>query len=901
MSKLSPILNNLDANDLAVRLFTILRLQELTGKQVIPEKLKQAAESETDPALKLYLNWLAYPEIAGKDADLASLSELLKEKSPDWPQILRLLLQANRQSAAPVLEILREASLNSLPPSLLPVLVGFYSRFGDNQDISRLESWCSHPNPAATILAVEGLSRIQPDKLKDFLYPLLTSESAGIRSRAIRLLYRWHPQEALSQMSNMLDSDVVDERRAALAHAFFLPFDRIKDDLLRFMRKEEMPALLIQAGQLLIINPDIEVAKAMASVAAETSAEKAPIISNILAQQCEFLARLNLIELEPCEQAAHLIKEAQTANEQKRMASLTQAIQAGILQNQYIENLPQAAAWLKNRFSVALPIQTLLPVVEGLAVIEPVFLLPHMSELLQIQDIKVQMAALSAMAIAAPVQAEKLIEQYLCSATPARRRTGINVLARLDKTFAQPLLLRTLAQETEQELLELIETLLSDPLPRDTLVSLLGSAKQAEENSGRLALITRLCEKANQKFTEINLACNTNSGFSNEEIMLGRAEKQITAGQSVEQPETGKIESRSPEADKKESELVRNYQRSRPVARITLILNILQQQIFASEDLISLLHEETGVVQSFAIQVAIRAGELKKQKSCSPAQLLKQNLAQRIPVWVDIATALVMMSDQSVKLSAPILQQRRWSSWPETTFPFMLHFIGKTARPQFSAQVSKLLHHSRPEIRYFALSCLLAINPGELPEHLPELHNDEDGEVAELARNATRQIQAHPQRSLGSLSGKLFQFVAGLVNGWQNLTLLTQTAISAGIIVFLALCLIFTRQEETLSQREAVAKAPTTAGKSDITTHRFEHWHQPAEAGQVRVVFGRIEENYSDSLLIQSPALHKQLLIRHGKGVLPLRKNQHFNGKVKIDMVGVDRIESTLIENRENR
>ena len=891
MSRLPPILNNLDASDLAVRLFAILRLQELTGKQAIPEKLKQAAESETDPALKLYLNWLAYPETTGNDADLASLNGLLQEPSPDWPRALRLLLQANKQSAAPALEILRQADLNRLPDSLLPVLVGFYSRFGDDQDIARLESWCSHVNPAVTILAVEGLSRIQPERLRTFLYPLLTSESAGIRSRAIRLLYRWHPQEALDQMASMLDSDIVDERRAALSHAFFLPFDRIKDNLLRFMIKEEMPTLLVQAGQLLIINPDIEVAKTMATVAAETSAEKAPVISNILAQQCEFLARLGLIDSEPGEYATRLIQEARTANDQKRLAGLTQAIRAGVLQQQLGEDLPQAAAWLKNLFSLSLSPQTLLPIVESLAIIEPGFLLPHMPELLQIRDIKLQIAALSAMAMAAPAQAEKLLEQYLCSAAPSRRKTGINVLARLDKAFAQPLLLRTLARETEPELLELIETLLSDPLTREALVSLLGSAQQAEDNSRQLALIARLCGKAGQNFSAVSAACSTKSGFSTEEIMLGRAERQL---ETV-------VKSRLPEAGTEKSELFRNYQKSRPVARITLIFSALQKDTFASADLVDLLREETGVIQSFALQVAIRATELKNQKSYSPAQLLKQNLAQKIPVWVDVATALLMMSDQSARLTAPILQQRRWASWPETLFPFMLHFIGKTARPQFSTVVSSLLHHSRPEIKCYAIACLLAINPGELPEHLAELCNDENGEVADFARNAARQIQAMARHSGDSLSGKLLRIMANPINSWQNLKLPTQAAVSAAIIAFLALFLNFTRQVAPPGSAETATIAPTTAGKNTNTIHRFEHWRQPAEPGQIRVVFGRIEENYSDSLLIHSPALRAQILIRHGMGVLPLHKNQHFNGRVKIDMVNQNRIESTLQETRENR
>ncbi len=326
MSSLSPILNNLDADDLAVRLFAILRLQDLTGNDVIPEKLRQAAKSETDPALKLYLSWLAYPEKSAGFVSSDTLSSMLNQKQPDWPTILRILLQTSRQSATPALALLRKTPIKTLSPGLLPVLVGFYSRFGESQDVAQLEVWCSHSNPAVTILAVEGLSRIQPESLRSRLYPLLTSESAGIKSQAIRLLYRWHPEEALAQLEIMLESTIIDERRAALAHAFFLPFDQIKNNLIRFMTRESEPVLLLQVGQLLIINPDLETIKAVAKVIVTTTPEKEPIITDILMQQCDFASRAKLVQDSPEELAERMLTEAAATADKTRCDSISEVV-----------------------------------------------------------------------------------------------------------------------------------------------------------------------------------------------------------------------------------------------------------------------------------------------------------------------------------------------------------------------------------------------------------------------------------------------------------------------------------------------------------------------------------------------------------------------------------------------
>jgi len=899
LASFSPILNNLDAEDLAVRLFAILRLQELTGNESIPEKMRQAAEKETDPALKLYLNWLAYPEKSDKEADPVILGELLQQKQPDWPRILRLLLQFNRQSAALALDTIRQASLRSLPGNLLPVLVGFFSRFGDSRDVELLESWCTNPNPAVTILAVEGLSRIQPDRLRNFLYPLLTSESAGIRSRAIRLLFRWHPEEALRQLSDMLESDIIDERRASLAHAFFLPFDRIKHQLIRFMIRESEPALLIQAGQILIINPDLEAANSVATVAVETSAEKVPIIKSILLQQCEFLARIKLIEESHESYADRLLTEATSAIATKRADKLAEAARNGQISNE--TDLATTTALLKQKFSPDLPPQHLLPLLESLILIDPAFLQPHLSALLQIRDINIQIAALSAMAKVNPVRAEKMLEQYLCSASPARRRTGIIVLARLERNFSRPLLLKTLAGENDRELLALIESQLTEPLPRESVIQLFRACVQSDQCEERQAMLKRLCLAAGMQPEEARQAAD-DCDFSHETIMLGRAEKQIADTIAPERAQSEKSTDSHADLVTGRSQFALRYQGLAPFARIQSIIESMSRSSQQNDEYSELLNNETKELQRFALQSASTVCALKRRKGFSPVKILKQNLSLKIPIWTEIAASLALMTPETARLITPQLQQNQWVSWPEAVLPFILKLVASTGRPVFSSSVASLLHHNRSEIRCAAILCLAAINPVDLVDSLQTLIADEDPEVAEIACCKTREIEARFRSgSTAAVSGKFFN---ALFARLQQMSSFSQAAVAGSLILLLSVFLLadqfpFNSDNDATKTGKSVRANHTAAGK--VPLHRFEHWRQQPESGQERVVFGRIEENYSNAILLHSPALNASILIRHDQGVLPLRKDQHFNGRVKIENVDAGRIESTLLPTAEEK
>ncbi|HPT47825.1 MAG TPA: hypothetical protein PLM07_18250, partial [Candidatus Rifleibacterium sp.] len=89
---------------------------------------------------------------------------------------------------------------------------------------------------------------------------------------------------------------------------------------------------------------------------------------------------------------------------------------------------------------------------------------------------------------------------------------------------------------------------------------------------------------------------------------------------------------------------------------------------------------------------------------------------------------------------------------------------------------------------------------------------------------------------------------------------------------------------------------PTTVSKSVKPLQRFATLVKAPENGEERVVFGRVVTVRADSLTIHSPVLQRRILIRSSK--LPARKeNDHFAGRVKINGIGNDTVDATLVEN----
>lgn len=894
MASIESLISNLASTDLSIRLYAILALHDLKSDKAISPALKDAAASETNPTLKLYLNWLANPVTNPGILSAEQLISTLKNPIIEWVSVFYSLHLADRATARTVIGTLRRLDLKKMPPELLPVLVQFYQRFGGDEDIEMLTRWCADPNPVVMSLAIEALSRIQPDRLKGLLLPLLSNQSPGIRSRAIRLLHRWYPEEAPRHLAQMLNSEEIDERRAALANAYFLPFDSIKLELLRFLIKEDSPVLLQQAGYILIINPDPDVARITASIAINAAPEKAPLIRSILEQQHDFLHKSGLIQTAPEESAKQMLNEAL----QNRLLRQQQASmlpdpdqQAQALRQKILSDPDNSTTLLKTEFRIDLPAPMLQAVVENLATLDPSFLRPHLSELLRSNHLPIQLAALTALARISPVHAEKLLEQYIFSAAVAKRKAGFHVLSLLEKAFAAPLMIKALSREHDPELLTFFAQRLPEPLEKTFIEDMVRQSLQnADTHQIRVALLEELCSRHQVDFPKLTSQDSSSNEFVLENIMVNRATAEALADATNERKTSFALPSIE---SLKNSAITDQYTSKSPVERLNYILEAAQNSQLSVTELEQIRQIEKDELRLFFIDTVLSKRNLSNHVEFSPIALLQRNFARANPDWHEVAVGLVSVGKGPARLAVPLLQSRNWPAWPGTILPAVINFISLTGQPVFSARVTGLLGHPRPEIRYCASKCLEIINPEELRPFLTELANDRCQEIAALAQGLQKRLDARlaatimPRRAIKNNNP----------DEWHDHQLFQLLRIHyRPVLAILGACFFM-----VILMRPDIKSANTTPPDPEgrytaKEIERFSAWQKPAVTGEERVVFGRVEKILADSIQVFSPALQKSILIKCEARAFPVKENDHFNARVRIELSDNTLIKAVMLK-----
>lgn len=887
MAAIEALIGNLAAEDLPTRLYAILTLHDRKDEPGLGQQLKTAARNETDPALRLYLTWLADSQACRSEPTAQSIIALLQKKDIDWVGLFYTLHRISRQTASEILPHIRKLEIAGLPESLLPMLVQFYQRHGNTDDTRLLVRWCSDKSPVVMSLAIEALARIQPDCLKEMLLPLLSNQSPGIRSRAIRLLHRWYPDEAPRHLAAMLNSELIDDRRAALANAFFLPFDAIKLEILRFMIKETSPVLLLQAGNILIVNPDPEVAAVTASIAVTASDDKSPIIRQVLANQVDFLVRAGIVDTQPETEVQRLLDAARQKLHGCRKQDSDPDQQARAIRERVAADPAAATVWLKKSFSTDLPGPILIAMTENLAVLEPEFLRPSLPRLLRSPSLNVQVAALSALTRISPTQAEKLLEQYVFSSSTQRRKTGFMVLSLMERAFALPLMLKIFARETDSILLEYFYGQFPQPLDSANLTEMLKESLQFPEgHPAREEYLKKFCARYQLDFSQLADKCRDNHDFMLENVMVNRA-----AAEAIANIETRHESSDSAPTNISPSEdevFAAKFAEATALNRLDQIRELIEADSLSECRAEKILEREKNDFIRFYIEACLRRKELTASKQYSPVAVLQKNLARPQPDWTAIAAGLIALPDRSAKLAASLLQNRHWHAWKPEILPAVLAFIGKTGMASFSAPVTALLRHQQAEIRLSAIHCLELINPEELGMTISVIAEDSSPEITNILANLAPKINSRLVNTVTApaFSRNTLESIIRKHPAWRYLSHGHKLAIMAGLLILVAI-MMRPSTEESFAPPPARDQAPPVM-------QRFAALSRPPINGEERTVFGRVDEVRADCLMILSPALQRKILIRCSKKPEE-RKNDHFNGRVKITAIGKEYVEASLL------
>lgn len=606
---------------------------------------------------------------------------------------------------------------------------------------------------------IEALTRAENPDI-DALVELLSCQQPALRSRAVRVLHKWYPEEALRHFNAMLASESRDSRRAALADAFFLPFAQIKKAVLRFIYHESDSELIRQAGNLLITNPEPDVAVHFAAIMVQRRCEAVPIFREIFSRLLEFLVKAGTLaeagaEVErqllesarqklfqklsqnanrqPAGENAALLKhgielniETVAADELRRLSAQLEAIVGelpppmicALIERRVELKIEGTVAWLKKVLQSTMPAEVYAGVISGLAVLDPDFLKPHLAKLLQHSDSRIQTAALSALARIQPSRAEKLLRQYLFSTIIERRKTGYRLLSIIEASFSEQLFIQAFKTETEKSLLDFATEIYIDNWDQHLVDALYQTGTPADAaGCHKNSLIESICRQKG-----LSLQVNRDAPEIDPAMLL----------ENIELVQADKVCSNESGSSADSTELpLQHYAEATTIEKFLLLSRIALGN--GGGDTLNRLEEfieaENDSLLEFALQVCRQELLLQRQADFTPANLLRESLNTVSPNFLMAAAAMSAITAPAARLAAAALPVEAKIAFPDEIMPYVLMFIRKSQNPMYTGPAVAALQHGNPLVRYFAIDCLDVINPEELRPYLAEILADSDSSV----------------------------------------------------------------------------------------------------------------------------------------------------------------------------
>ncbi|MBU1107859.1 MAG: HEAT repeat domain-containing protein [Candidatus Riflebacteria bacterium] len=261
MDPVKDLFDELKSPDPAIRFSVLSRIEDMTWSNDQRETFRKLFTLELDPGIRFHMQKvlarLDRLDSGEKNrGTLDSIKEQLNNPQRDEISLALMLESVKRNEAEAVAASLRQANWPGFSQQLLPSVLKFLKKYGSVNDTADIEKLCRHHDPRVLSSAIEALEKHNPDRLKDLIVPLLINSNFGIRSRAVRLLHRWDPSEALRHFESMLFSNQETEKQAALYQAFFFPFRQIETLMLRYISVESDPEMIKKAGLIFMTNPE---------------------------------------------------------------------------------------------------------------------------------------------------------------------------------------------------------------------------------------------------------------------------------------------------------------------------------------------------------------------------------------------------------------------------------------------------------------------------------------------------------------------------------------------------------------------------------------------------------------------------------------------------------------------
>ena len=297
--------NILDNLRLPIKSFRIFALEEVIksgGNSEILSVLEEIQATEDDPECSMLISH-AINAVKNSLSSSKKLESVVISDAHDFlanwkdaDENLRMHIISNLPARLP-------KDIRTLGPEMIegssPIVVARVIRaFGRNWPEDKFNIITSNLNSESLVLklaALRTMVHLKPELLLNYLPDLLASSDPEIKALAIRALVKIDKEEALNHLQALLLSPTKTERLAGIQNCPFLPFETVKPLLLKYFAAETNPELLIKAGWIIEMNPDVEVPFTLFEISERSPAKKAELVKNVLNEAVRLLNKSGIL------------------------------------------------------------------------------------------------------------------------------------------------------------------------------------------------------------------------------------------------------------------------------------------------------------------------------------------------------------------------------------------------------------------------------------------------------------------------------------------------------------------------------------------------------------------------------------------------------------------------------
>ncbi|MBF0547249.1 MAG: HEAT repeat domain-containing protein [Candidatus Riflebacteria bacterium] len=299
---MQDLIQTLDAPKKSFRIFAIEKaIQEGSSNELL-EALKRRQNEETDEECLILLAH-------------AGVSVANRISTPNPKDFSSLTTENFVNTFLSILPSERLNILNSLSPGQIgefaayipdlinsetnpAILASLIRKFGPNWPVEKLDSLKKllfSKFLSVRLSALEILTSSHPDTLIEDLPKLLSSTDPRIRSLAIQGLSRIDIDSAMEHLETMLMMGNQDEKLCGLQNCLYLPFDKIKSLLIKFLASETSAQLLEKAGFLVQMNPDQETPFRLLELMGRAPPNKLHFLKGVFSGTCQAIENSKIL------------------------------------------------------------------------------------------------------------------------------------------------------------------------------------------------------------------------------------------------------------------------------------------------------------------------------------------------------------------------------------------------------------------------------------------------------------------------------------------------------------------------------------------------------------------------------------------------------------------------------